>query len=127
MVTMKAERKGHGVSRLRKALPKTANYIAAKISEEYADLIRTQYLSGQRLRSRRGLTRGSVKFFKERTGVFGVRPGVGISGRLNYLLRFERGRSRAFMRPSWQAFKAKMRHRKIASKALSELLEKFRV
>lgn len=127
MLDMKAERKGHGVTRLRKALPKTANYIAAAIGEKYAQFVRENYLSGQRLRSRRGITRASVKFFKERRGIFGVRPGVGVRGRLNYLLRFERGTSRAFMRPSWRAFKASKRHHRIARETIGKLLEKFHV
>lgn len=122
MIGMKVERKGRGVSEVRERLPKVGNFIANQIAEEYAEFVRTQYLSGQKLASRRGLTRQSVRFFKLRNGRFGVRPGSGVPGRLNYLLRFERSRGRAFMRPSWRAFRQSRRHEARAREILRDVI-----
>lgn len=104
-LSVDVKRTGHALKRMAKALPNVSNFIAAEVSEEYAEFVRTGYLSGQRLAVRTGETRSSLKFFKTyKAGVFGVRPGVGIRGRLNYLARFERG-GRAFMGPSYRAFR----------------------
>lgn len=71
--------------------PGIGNYVANQLAEGYAKLLRDQYLSGQVLDTVTGTTRGSVKFYKLRKGVFAVRPGVGVPGSLNYLYIHERG------------------------------------
>jgi hypothetical protein len=123
---METSRRGYGVTRLRKSFPNVANYIANQVAEEYARFVREQYLSGQKLGVRSGVTRRSTKFFKQKNGVFGVRPGSGVRGRLNYLLRYERGR-RAFMGPSLRAFRRQKRHKRIAGKAIAGVLRRMRV
>jgi hypothetical protein len=125
-VKVTSQRRGHGTIRLAKALPKTRNYIASKIGEAYAEFVRRGYLSGQVLAVRRGVTRRSAKFFKQRAGVFGVRPGVGVPGRLNYLARFER-RGRSFMGRSARAFKRGRLHERIARKTIAEIMRRSRV
>lgn len=123
MISATVERKGYGVQRVAKRLPSAGNFIANQIAEEYAEFVRSRYLSGQSLASRRGLTRKSVRFFKLKNGQFGVRPGSGVPGRMNYLLRFERQRGRAFMRPSWRSFRQSKRHSQRAREILSRLIE----
>ncbi|MFW6231848.1 MAG: hypothetical protein ACOC37_02225 [Spirochaetota bacterium] len=102
------------------------NFIANQIADEYASFVRERYLSGQKLSVRTGLTRRSTRFFKQRNGVFGVRPGSGVRGRLNYLVRYERGK-RAFMRPSWRAFRSRKRHQQIANEVIAGVLRRMRV
>lgn len=128
MVRMRIDRKGFGVKHVQARLPHTGNLIADKVAAEYAQYVREQWLSGQRLLVRTGTTRKSVRFFKMKNGVFGVRPGSGVPGRLNYLVKFERmGGKRAFMKPSWRAFRKSMRHRKIASDLVQRALRRTRV
>lgn len=98
-----------------KAQPGIGNLIANAIAERYKRYLQQRYLSGQVLGVRTDETRGSVKFFKLKTGVFGVRPGYGITGRLNYLYRFERG-DKPFMRPSFDAYVATGEPLEIASR-----------
>jgi len=99
------------------------NLISDAIAEAYAKFVRERYLSGQVLAIRTGATLGSVKFFKLKTGVFGVRPGVGIRGSLNYLYRFERG-ARPFMGPSFRAFKATGEHKEIMLRIYNAMARK---
>ncbi len=98
-------RNAQGLKRFIAAQPAIGNLIANAISEELSEFVQDRYLSGQVLGVRRGITLESTRFFKLKTGVFGVRPGSGIRGRLNYLLSFERG-SRPFMQPAAEAFEA---------------------
>jgi len=95
-----------------KAQPAVGNLIVNAIAESYKLFLQRNYLSWQVLGIRTGETRGSVRFFKLSTGAFGVRPGYGIRGRLNYLLRFERG-ERPFMKPSFEAYKRTGEHKEI--------------
>jgi len=67
------------------------NYVVAEISKDYADFQKHNYLSGQYLNNLTGETYGSVKFFKLNKGYFAIRPGAGVSGRLNYLSIIETG------------------------------------
>lgn len=71
--------------------PKIANYMVAEISKAAAEHEKTDYLNGQYLDRQTSETYDSVKFFKLKKGVFGVRPGAGIPGRLNYLNVFVQG------------------------------------
>lgn len=118
-------REGRGVERFGKSLPKINNYAASLIAKEYAEFVRTKYLSGQKLRAMTGETRRSVRFFKLKNGMFGVRPGSGIPGRLNYLYGFERG-SRAFMGPSRRAFKRGGRPAEIAKEIYDKVIGRYR-
>jgi hypothetical protein len=126
-------------------MPRQANFIVSKIAVQLAEFIRNQYLSGQVLRERSSAerakdswfrrkghelrtrsTKESTRFFKmamgKRRGTpeqysasFGVRPGSRIKGRLNYLIRFERGAGPGpFMHPAWEAFKSTKTHIKMA-------------
>jgi len=99
------------------------NLISNAIAEAYAKFLRERYLSGQVLAIRTAETVRSVKFFKLKKGVFGVRPGYGIRGRLNYLYRFERG-ARPFMGPSFAAFKASGEHREIMVRIYNAMMKK---
>lgn len=118
-------RKGRGIERFGASLPKLNNYAASVIAQEYAEFVRAKYLSGQKLRAMTGETRSSVRFFKMRNGMFGVRPGSGIPGRLNYLYKFERG-SRAFMGPSRRAFKGTGRPADIAKDVYDRVIGRYR-
>lgn len=95
------------------AQPAVANLISSAISKEYAEYLKGGYLSGQVLGKISGETFDSTKFFKMKNGIFGVRPGSGVTGRLNYLHRFERG-DRPFMKPSFASFKSSGRPGRIA-------------
>jgi len=122
---MQLSRKGRGVEKFGASLPKLNNFAASKIAKEYAEFVRTKYLSGQKLRAMTGETRRSVKFFKLQNGTFGVRPGSGIAGRLNYLYKFERG-GRAFMGPSRRAFKRGGRPVDIAKEIYDKVIGRYR-
>lgn len=114
---------GGGFRQLRKDTPATGNLITNAIAEDYARFVRDRYLSGQVLDVRSGGTRESVRFFKEGTGQFGVRPGVGIVGRLNYLLKFERA-DRPFMEPSFREYRATRRHLEIMQRITNAMFRK---
>lgn len=86
--------------------PDIAKAAMTAVAFRFAEYMRTDWLSGQALARITGETAFSVRFFKEKKAAeYGVRPGAGINGRLNYLLKFERG-DRPFMRPAAEAFKA---------------------
>jgi len=70
---------------------KIQNFVVAEVSKDYAEYQKKNYLSGQYLNKRTGGTYDSVKFFKLSDNNFAVRPGAGVSGRLNYLSLFETG------------------------------------
>lgn len=74
-----------------KHFPKIKNYMIAEVSKHLAEYEKQRYLSGQYLNRQRGVTHDSVKFFKMKNGVFGVRPGAGVPGRLNYLNVYLKG------------------------------------
>ena len=120
---VKRYKEGEGLKELGEATPAIGNLIANAIAEDYAKYLRRNYLSGQVLGVRSGQTRSSTRFFKMNTGVFGVRPGSGIPGRLNYLLKFERG-GRAFMEPSFRSYKATGRHIEIMLRIVNAMLRK---
>jgi hypothetical protein len=131
------------------------NFIANQISAEFAGFVRKYYLSGQVLKVYTGETRSSLKFFKLKHGSFGVRPGSGIRGRLNYLKLFERGGgtiiakkhdraflwffsgnhlikkrvvhmpSKPFMKPAFQYFRALGEPRKIAQRIYQALRKRL--
>lgn len=71
--------------------PKIKNYMIAEVSKALAKHEKQNYLAGQYLNKDSGTTYDSVKFFKMKSGVFGVRPGAGVPGRLNYLNVYVRG------------------------------------
>ncbi|OPL13130.1 MAG: hypothetical protein AVO39_10940 [delta proteobacterium MLS_D] len=74
-----------------KHFPKIKNYMIAEVSKQLAKYEKERYLNGQYLARRTGTTYNSVKFFKMKNGVFGVRPGAGVPGRLNYLNVYVQG------------------------------------
>lgn len=112
------------IKKAQKQFPGLGNYIAYRLSKELAEYIRSRKLSGQVLRKISGETFESTRFFKIKSGIFGVRPGVGIRGRLNYLYRFERGR-RAFMGPGAKEFFASAEVEKIESRALAGFVKRL--
>jgi len=112
-----------GLREYREDLPDIGNLIANAIAEEYAETVRENYLSGQVLQVITGETRASVKFFKERPGRFGVRPGVGVPGNLNYLAGLAR-RGYEFMRTSNQAFQSANRPREIAERVMRGIIRR---
>lgn len=142
MIRMSLSRVNKGaLKRFAERMPKQANFIVSKIASRFAGFVREQYLSGQVLRERTQSerarsarpgkpvrtrsTRESTRFFKIGTGHtrgvgsargairFGVRPGSRIRGRLNYLMRFERG-ERPFMEPAYKDFRRRKMHTQIA-------------
>lgn len=108
------------IERLLKDYPGIGNFIANQVAEELAEHVVNRKLSGQVLNVRTGTTRGSTTFYKIKEGMFGVRPGVGIRGALNYLIGFERG-SRPFMGPAYREYSASGRPEKIARAALASV------
>ena len=81
-----------GLTRLDKAeAERIQNFVVAEISKNYAEFQKEGYLDGQYLNRQTGETAGSVRFFKLKNGRFGVAPGVGVSGNLNYLAIYQRG------------------------------------
>jgi len=107
-----------------KVQPAIGNLIVNAIAEKYAGYVRQRYLTGQVLTPRTGETWWSTRFFKIGTGAFGVRPGVGVRGRLNYLLRFERG-DRPFMKPSFEAFRRTREPEKISVRIYNAMERKI--
>jgi hypothetical protein len=130
--------------------PRQANYIVSVIADRLAEFIRITRLSGQVLRERSFAeraqrtrpgrpvrtrsTKESTRFFKMGRGhtrgagsarnkiQFGVRPGSGIRGRLNYLMRFERGDPPGpFMEPAFKDF----RRRGIPKQIATGLMDRF--
>lgn len=116
MIDITYQRRGNFVKFIDNLL-RVENRIANEVSAEFAEYVKTHKLSGQVLGVRTGETRESVKFFKLKSGEFGVRPGSGVPGRLNYLLRFERG-TKPFMAPSLQEFVASNQHLRIADRVI---------
>lgn len=104
-------------------MPSIANFIVSQVADDYADWVRDRYLSGQVLRKVTGETYSSTKFFKMQEGTFGVRPGVGVPGSLNYLYRWV-GTGREFMKPSARAFRAAGMPQKTADRILSGILSR---
>lgn len=104
-------------------LPSIGNFIVSQVAEEYADWVRDRYLSGQVLRKLTGETYESTKFFKLQDGAFGVRPGVGVPGNLNYLHRWI-GTRKEFMKPSARAFQQAGMPQKTADRILSGILRR---
>lgn len=108
-------------------LPDIAALITNAISEEYAGFVRENYLSGQVLNVITGETRDSVKFFQRRKTAslveYGVRPGVGIQGSLNYLAGMAR-RGYAFMQPSVQTFAAANQPENIAERVMNGIIRR---
>ncbi len=83
--------KDEGLKDVVRRMPRAGNFMANQIAEQYVEYLRDNYLRGQMFGQRtRDLLR-STKFFKVKPGVFGVRPGVGIKGLLNFMLAFKRG------------------------------------
>lgn len=108
------------------------------MAEQFSDYVKRSKLSGQVLNARSGKTRDSMGFYQLKRGkgpAYVIRPGRGITGRLNYLggmsrgmllspkkgewlyIRDEEGRitarirsaiikPRPFMVPGWKEFKA---------------------
>lgn len=118
---MSVKRDGYDVKRFTDWLAKSQDFITGEISLEYAEFVKKNYLSGQVLKVISGKTRGSVKFAKMRKGRFLVRPGVGISGMLNYLSKFELG-NKPFMGPSAREFKRKRLHLKTTREYIQEVI-----
>jgi len=114
---------GGGFRQLGKDTPAIGNLITNAIAEDYARFVRERYLSGQVLGVQSGQTRASVRFFKEDVARFGVRPGVGVKGRLNYLLKFERG-DRPFMEPSFREYQSTRRHLEIMQRITNAMFRK---
>lgn len=82
---------GYKIERLARDFPAINNFMISAISVDFADYIRKKKLSGQALAERTGELKESVRFYKLKNGIFGVRPGAGVRGRLNYVVGFERG------------------------------------
>lgn len=108
------------VKRLLKDYPGIGNFIANQAAEGLAEYVVDRKLSGQVLSVRTGETRGSTTFYKIKEGMFGVRPGVGIRGSLNYLIRFERG-GRPFMGPAYREYSASGQPEEIARSVLASV------
>jgi hypothetical protein len=123
MVEMRVDREPKNVKAAMTQLPRYTNAAVAEIANQYAEFLRNNYLSGQAIGVVSGATKGSVKFGKERSGVFNVRPGRGIAGSKNYLLRFERG-NRPFMRTSWRAFRRSGVHKRITTDFIGRMLQR---
>ena len=107
----------------RNALPKVAHEAIGEVGDEYAELVREKYLSGQVLQVRTGRTRRSVQPQQLRRGAIAVRPGVGVPGGMTYLARFEGG-ERPFMGPALQSFEASGTARKLVRGVLGEDLRR---
>lgn len=113
-----------------KEFPSLTNYIVSEVSKGLAKFQKEGYLRGQYLNKKSGETYDSVRFFKMQNGVFGVRPGSGVVGRLNYLNVFVRGsdsRGRTFpqgdfITDSARAFFASKEVTKISGAIIQEYL-----
>jgi len=122
-------------ARLWNNLPKVGNFIVSAVADEFGNYVRVRKLSGQVLKS---LTpgaagaRGSTRFFKMKTGEFGVRPGSRIRGRLNYLIGFEsgfraghlKGIRRPFMQPAAREFEQSGKVAEIGNRIISAMIVK---
>lgn len=115
------KRTGYDVKRFTEWLAKSQDFITGEISLRYAEFVKKHYLSGQVLRAISGKTRSSVKFAKLKKGRFLVRPGFGIPGMLNYLVKFERG-NKPFMLPSAKKFKQKRLHLQTMREYIQEVI-----
>ncbi len=109
-------------------------WVAFSLREEAHDFIpfvQQNYLSGQKLKRRTGQTSDSVKTWmpgSKKLKVYSditarVRPGVGITGSLNYLGRWT-GTEREFMRPAFAAFAAGNRVERAIDDNIDKMLRK---
>jgi hypothetical protein len=101
-----------GLKRMQEEFPNIGNRIVGAIGSAYAKELRRTVFSGQVFQKITGETKKSVRHYKLEKGIWAVRPGKGIKGRLNYLYRFERG-ERPFMKPSWQRFQGTGQPKKV--------------
>jgi len=121
---LKVERKGDiKFTRFIQAQSKIGNYIVSEVSKSFSDYVRNKYLSGQVLGVISGETKASTKFFKQKTGVFGIRPGVGIRGSKNYLSGLSKY-GYSFMNPAFNSFKTSGLHKQIIEKIYSNSARK---
>lgn len=112
-----------GIDGIQSSMPGIGNFIVNQISEDFAQFVRDNYLSGQVLGVRTGETRESTRFFKSQPGVFGVRPGVGVRGSLNYLNRFERG-ALPFMGPAYRAYTSSGEPERIGNRIMGAIIDR---
>ena len=106
-----------------KRLPNIYNYILAEIAKDFSNYTRVNYLQGQKMKKRTGLTFNSVKFFKEKELKMGVRPGVGVKGNLNYLNKFI-GTKYEFFKPSVNAYRKSGIPERIAEDIIRNIIKK---
>lgn len=123
MLTGRIEIAEQGIKQFGDDLPDIANLITNAIASEYAEYVKSNYLSGQVLQAITGETRDSVKFYDEKTAVYRVRPGTGIPGNLNYLAGLAR-KGYDFMGPSAEAFAAANRPQQIADRVMAGIIRR---
>lgn len=143
--------KDEGIKDVVRRMPRAGNYMANQIAEQYVGYLKDNYLRGQMFGQRTRDLITSTKFFKVREGIFGVRPGVGIRGSLNYMLAFKRGttifpqsgeylvfeidgrivRARSVTLPkkdlmgtSWRSFKRRQLHMDTATRIMNDSLRR---
>ncbi len=98
-------------------------------SDTFADFVRKNYLSGQRLDVITGETRDHVgawmqkKLRGKRQSVFVIRPGKGINGLQNYLERWT-GTRHEFMRPAFAAFGSEAKITKAVAENIDKMVRK---
>jgi hypothetical protein len=107
-------------SRLVAAMPGIGNLISNAVAEEFSRYARDSVFSGGVLPVQTGETRDSVRFFKIRDGIFGVRPGVGIPGRLNYLYGLAR-KGYPAMERAYRQFESEGRTKQIATRVYESM------
>ena len=101
------------------SLGPTFNYITAEVSKRLANFTKVNYLMGQKLNRKTGETFQSVKFFKLKNFVMGVKPGVGVRGSLNYLNKWI-GTDKEFMAPALKQFEDSRRAEKIMKQIIAK-------
>lgn len=103
-------------------LPDIMNWITSEVALSVSDYYKSKELSGQVLNRVTGQTYRSTKFYKKSDMKFGIRPGVGVPGNLNYLNKWV-GTSRQVGVKTYKTWKGQKRASKLASKLLDRTLK----
>lgn len=111
---------------LAERMPSITDFMENQVAESFREhLVRTQ-MSGQTLGRRTGKTAGSVRQWRDKRGGWSIRPGVGISGSLNYLQgpHFEGG-ARPFTMRAVQSFAASREASKITARIFNAMMKRI--
>ena len=102
------------------------NYAISDEAHLYVDYVRRSWLSGQALNANPSsdVWKSLATWTRKRDQRTFIRPGVGITGLLNYLARWDRKSGHEFMNPSWEAYGGAARIKKAVLDNVDKMMSK---